>query len=409
METAAQHRNPHAAPTECERFAEFRSALAAEGLSPATLACYASDWMNVSEYVHRTAGRRFRADRYAAEEFILLRADLVARGVSPSTMNRRLAFLRRYLAFAAKRQPALRSAAAAFAAVPFQAAPQRTTVALTRKQDEALRAAAADLGTAEAAIVTLMLGTGLRASEVAALALGDVGGTPAKPETLRVHGDRAKTVVLSPRTSKVLAAHLEAHPPGPRDFVFRTRSGGALGEAGVAAVVSRAADIAGVDATPRTLRHTFAVRYLAEHRDDVEGLTRALGHVSPAAVRAYRDEAASGAPAAVITKWSDIAPEIRSGVRRRSVTGTQTEITRTLLSPGACIDRHSHPEEQITTVLSGAVRFSSRGGSTALSAGAVVRIPPGVVHGFEVARDGSSALLLSVFSPVRRARDGARA
>lgn len=408
MDTTASLRNPHAAPAECERFAAFREAIAAEGLSSATLACYASDWMNISEYAHRTSGRRFRADRYAPDDFQLLRADLIARGVSPSTMNRRLAFLRRYLAFAAQRQPAILATASAFAAIPFQAAPRRTTVALTRRQDEALRAAAARLGTSEAAIVTLMLGTGLRAADVAGLLRGDVSGPPGAPESLRVRGERAKTVMLPARTASALATHLAVVPVRADAFVFASKSGGPLGEAGVAAAVARVADAAGVEATPRTLRHTFAVRYLAEHREDVDGLTRALGHVSPGAVRAYREEAASGTPLATVTRWEEIEPEIEGGVRRRTVTGSQTEIMRTLLSPGGRIERHSHPEEQITTVLSGRVRFAAPGTSVTLVAGSVVRIPPGVSHEFTATGSGS-ALLLSAFSPARRARDGARA
>ncbi len=39
--------------------------------------------------------------------------------------------------------------------------------------------------------------------------------------------------------------------------------------------------------TPHSLRHTFATRYLAAHRDDLVGLARLLGHSSLDATRIY--------------------------------------------------------------------------------------------------------------------------
>ncbi len=41
------------------------------------------------------------------------------------------------------------------------------------------------------------------------------------------------------------------------------------------------------DATPHRLRHTFATRYLAAHRDDLIGLARLLGHSSLDATTVY--------------------------------------------------------------------------------------------------------------------------
>ncbi len=48
-----------------------------------------------------------------------------------------------------------------------------------------------------------------------------------------------------------------------------------------------ARDLVPADTTPHSLRHTFATRYLAAHRDDLVGLARLLGHSSLDATRIY--------------------------------------------------------------------------------------------------------------------------
>jgi integrase/quercetin dioxygenase-like cupin family protein len=407
MDDTDEPGNPHATTAENERFAAFSAHLAAEGFSPATRACYASDWWNVSERAHRDTRRRFRLDRFGADDFLLQRSALFAAGVAPATLNRRLAFLRRYSAFRAQSEPALREIAADLAEVPFQAVLRRTTRALTHAQEERIRAAADSAGPLESALLALLLGTGLRASEAAGLTRADVGTERGDPATVRVRGARGKLVVLPPRSRTRLAALLRAAPGAPEDPVFRARSGGALGEDGVASAVERAARASGVDATPRTLRHTFAVRYLSEHRDDIEGLARALGQSSLAGARAYRHEVDAGVPGVRVVRWDSIdAGAPAPGIRRRAFSGARIESERALMRPGASTAPHAHPEEQVTFVLTGRVSVTSGRTSLFAAAGEFVIVPGGETHAIR-AEDGRPALVLHVYSPPRRSRDGA--
>lgn len=48
-----------------------------------------------------------------------------------------------------------------------------------------------------------------------------------------------------------------------------------------------ARQLAPPDATPHSLRHTFATRYLATHPHDLVGLARLLGHSALEATRIY--------------------------------------------------------------------------------------------------------------------------
>jgi integrase len=388
--------NPNATAAENERFAAFASALERDGFSPITRACYASDWWTVSEHASRASGRKFRLGGFPPDAFALQRAELAARGSSPATLNRRLSFLRRYSAFAAERDPALREIAAGFATLPFQHVEKRTTKALTRGEEERIRAAADAQGEQSGALVALLLGTGLRASEAAALTRADVALDGSGPTALRVRGERSKTVFLGPYARRRVAALIADAARDDDAPLFTGKSGARLGEEGVADVVERAARDAGVEATPRTLRHTFAVRYLSEHQDDLDGLATALGHSGLAAVRAYREEAAAGEPTVDARRWADldeIAPE--PGVRRRMFTASKTTLERDLLAPGTKLGPRAYPSERVTLVLSGRVVF--RVGSRRIEAGAgdFVPLPPGTQHALTVG-DDAAALLLHV-------------
>jgi site-specific recombinase XerD/quercetin dioxygenase-like cupin family protein len=326
----------------------------------------------------------------------------VSHGASPATLNRRLSFLRRYSAFAADREPALRDTALGFAALPFQSVPRRPAKSLTPAQEKKLRDAADALDKQSGALVAVLLGTGLRASEVADLTRGDVIGPRRTPTALRIRGARPKTVLLGPFAQSRIAEILASESGGDERPLFFGKAGAALGEDGIAGVVERAARDADVDASPRTLRHTFAVRYLADHGDDLDGLAQALGHVSLSSVRAYRAEAERGGPVVQVGRWSgvdEVAPA--DGVRRRSVTGSRVVVERDLIAPGAEVPPRSFAAERITIVLSG--RVIVRHGSTRAEAGAgeFVTIPAGMVHAIAAAEDRPS-LVLHVSAQLRR-------
>jgi integrase/recombinase XerD len=396
--------NPHASAAENARFAAFSAALERDGFSPITRACYASDWWTVSEYAHGASGGKFRLQNFTAEEFILQRAELAARGTSPATLNRRLSFLRRYSAFAAERDSRLREIAAGFAAMPFQSVPRRITKVLTEDEEKRLRAAADADGLRTSAIVALILGTGLRAAEVSDLTRGDVVGPKGAPTALRVRGERAKTARLAPLSQARIAKVMASDTGTSATPLFRGKGDQALGEDGVADVVERAARAAGVEATPRTLRHTFAVRYLAEHGDDVDGLAQALGQSSAAAARAYQGASVAEIRSVRVRRWQDVEATFPlPGVRSRRISASKVALERELLAPGARVPARSLSTERITVVLSGQVELIVGGSRSTAVAGEVVTVPSGVSHEL-VAVGPRSALLLHAEPGARRSR-----
>lgn len=99
-------------------------------------------------------------------------------------------------------------------------------------------------------------------------------------------------------------------------------------------------------------------------------------------------------------RWSDVAPEqITPAISRRFITGERVTVARFELKRGGIVPMHSHESEQVTFVISGALRFTIDGRETVVKGGEVLQIPGGVPHEVEVAED---ALVVDVFSPVRQ-------
>lgn len=99
-------------------------------------------------------------------------------------------------------------------------------------------------------------------------------------------------------------------------------------------------------------------------------------------------------------RWSDIPEEqMAPAVLRRYVTGDRVTVARFELKGGGIVPRHSHDNEQVTCVLSGALKFTIDGLEVIARAGDVVQIPSWAEHEVAILED---TIALDVFSPVRQ-------
>jgi quercetin dioxygenase-like cupin family protein len=73
-------------------------------------------------------------------------------------------------------------------------------------------------------------------------------------------------------------------------------------------------------------------------------------------------------------------------------------VARISLRKGAIVPEHRHPSEQVTTLLSGRLRFRSGGEEWTLEAGEMLEIPSGVPHSVEVLEE---SVAIDLFSPRR--------
>jgi quercetin dioxygenase-like cupin family protein len=99
-------------------------------------------------------------------------------------------------------------------------------------------------------------------------------------------------------------------------------------------------------------------------------------------------------------RWADTPSEqINDTIARRFITGDSITIGRFELKQGGIVPSHSHANEQVSIILSGALLFRIEGVATVVKAGEVMQIPANVAHEVEVLED---TLAVDVFSPVRQ-------
>jgi quercetin dioxygenase-like cupin family protein len=98
--------------------------------------------------------------------------------------------------------------------------------------------------------------------------------------------------------------------------------------------------------------------------------------------------------------WSDIPVEqLNPLLQRQFVHGEQTMLTRFHLAKGCIIPRHSHPNEQISYIVTGALSFDfGEGDVRIVKAGEILVIPGNVPHSAITLED---TLAFDVFAPPR--------
>jgi quercetin dioxygenase-like cupin family protein len=98
-------------------------------------------------------------------------------------------------------------------------------------------------------------------------------------------------------------------------------------------------------------------------------------------------------------RWDTVKKEAMGPLLSRQAIHTETmTLGRFEFQKGATVPRHSHINEQISTVHSGTVKFTVDGNDVILKAGESLHIPSNVPHSGEALED---SLVFEVFSPPR--------
>jgi quercetin dioxygenase-like cupin family protein len=87
------------------------------------------------------------------------------------------------------------------------------------------------------------------------------------------------------------------------------------------------------------------------------------------------------------------------GVEILTAAAEQMMLSYVELQPGAVVEAHSHPHEQVGMVLGGRARFFVGDEEQVLSRGDMYRIPGGVTHRVVALEEGAQAL--DIFHPIR--------
>lgn len=292
---------------DSDRIQAFLEAQAAErNASPASAAAYRSD---LSDFARFCAARGRGLDQADETDLLAYFGELSRFGASPATAARRRSALRGYFGFALKEgwradNPSL------IIDAPHRnrALPKVLSQTETARLFDALAAeiATGPEGARMRALLELLYGAGLRASEACGLRLNDLprdlADAATRPVALRVLGKGGKER-LAP-IGRAAAAAILAYLPHraaflPKDPVKAKRatpflfpSPAALGHVSrrrLAQYVHQAAARAGLDparVTPHVLRHAFAT-HLLENGVDLLSLQRLLGHSDVATTEIY--------------------------------------------------------------------------------------------------------------------------
>ena len=102
-------------------------------------------------------------------------------------------------------------------------------------------------------------------------------------------------------------------------------------------------------------------------------------------------------------RWADLPKEpVTAQLSRRLVTGDRMMLAQVYLDQGCIVPRHSHENEQITSIVEGALKFwigEDGAEEVIVRAGEILHIPSNVPH---MAEALENTLDVDIFSPIRQ-------
>ena len=285
---------------DVERFATY---LQEQDRSPHTIAAYTQDVAAFFTWLSAKTGKELAPVNVTVFDVRKYREHLLAAGRKPAGLNRRLASLRTFFAWAMATDLASTNPAAT---VQGQGEVRRPPKALSAQEVYRLQRTAAEqrqLAVAKGdgvtsptviaawrdeALLNLLLYTGLRVGEAAALRLDDVilGERSGKVIVRSGKGRKYRELPLHKEARQGVVAYLKVRPADHGDHLFLGQRG-PLGVRGIQMQVAALGQAAGVEVTPHMLRHTFATRLLREAGTDLVTVAALMGHASIATTQIY--------------------------------------------------------------------------------------------------------------------------
>ena len=247
--------------------------------SPHTIRNYLSDLRQWEQYLGSSSSAEFTPDsvRRALGE--------LSKGREGATLQRKLAALRAFLNFLSN------EGGLAEGAIPNLPSPKanKPLPRVLNEEQAGELVAQKDLprATRDQALLELLYGTGLRASEAAALNWQDVRWAAREIRVEHGKGGKQRIVPMLASVAEILkAVQLEQRQPH-EGAVFRNQAGGRLTTRSMQSIVARAAQGAGIAGTsPHTLRHSFATHILS-NGGNLRAIQELLGHASVSTTQKY--------------------------------------------------------------------------------------------------------------------------
>lgn len=270
-------------------------------LSQQTVASYRDSFLLLLRYAEQTLGKPACAlalsdlnPKFIANFLDHLEHD---RGNSPRSRNIRLAALRSFLKFAARRDIANLGIIEQALAVPMKRFDRQMVGFLTREQMLAVIdiPTATWLGQRDHLLLMLMFNTGARVSEIVNVRVTDIVLGPTSCVRLHGKGRKQRTLPLWKETTCEVRQWLRMNPElKPESALLPRRDYQPMTRANVSSRLERAVhaatikhpELAKLNISPHMIRHTTAMGLL-QAGTDVSNIALWLGHESPSTTHMY--------------------------------------------------------------------------------------------------------------------------
>lgn len=270
-------------------------------LAPKTVEAYGRDTADFLGFLAEHFGQRPKLAAFARLTPADVRAYLAHRrgkGVEPRSLMRALAAMRSFGKFL---ECEGRGKVAALSAVRAPKVPRSLPKPLSAKSARAVTSSASRAGeecepwvlARDAAVLSLLYGSGLRISEALGLKRRDIP-KPGKGDALTItgKGNKMRMVPVLPQVLEAIEDYVKLCPFGiaADEEIFRGVRGGPLSPRILQLAMERMRGALGLPdtATPHALRHSFAT-HLLSRGGDLRAIQELLGHASLASTQIYTE------------------------------------------------------------------------------------------------------------------------
>lgn len=249
---------------------KFVTFLQSGNKASATVIAYRKDIDQLIDYLKK-AGRS-NVEAVTTDDLNGFLGQLSAQNYTPKSISRKINSIKTFYRFLTQNKITSQNAAAAIIHPKFESKAPRI---LTRMEYRALRDAARD-DSRIAAVIELLLQTGMRIGELAALTVSSISEHFIKIPAIEGHPERE--VPLNKSAKAAVDSYLALRPKVQSDALFITKTGRPLLIRNIRTAIDRYFKTAGIaGAKVNDLRHTFIAHHLAAGASPVL-ISKLVGH-----------------------------------------------------------------------------------------------------------------------------------
>lgn len=250
----------------------FKSHLASQGRASATILAYSKDIEQLANFVAKS--EKNNLSDVTKEDIDSFKDSLSAQNYTTKSISRKINSIKSFFAYVIANGAISENPATNVTHPKYDIKPPRI---LNKIEYRALRDACRE-DLRMAAIVELLLQTGMRISELANLKISDIDLT-GNQITIRAYESHPERVIpLNQPVKESLARYMETRPKSGNTYVFITKTGNAFLIRNIRSNLDRYFHIAGIEnAKVNDLRHTFIAQQLTSGSPLVY-ISKLVGH-----------------------------------------------------------------------------------------------------------------------------------